>query len=225
MKYHIVLYFVLILLLNSCSNDMKVAYKQDKKLGTYQCFYPKDECQITLNLDGKKSYIDSIDSNCVLNRGLTQTIIDTKDLLDYYNLQTILKKSTNIRIIFFKKITTFPFFVRYFNKLPSNSIDILNYDMTESLKNISRKHLQNLEMLVRNSNLYSEELKKMNYRNCYFALDFSYWKRDKDLQTVPKSIDKFIVESNGVIKKENINFKRYPHIEYLPVIVNCQNRK
>ena len=56
MKYHIVLYFVLILLLNSCSNDMKVAYKQDKELGTYQCFYPKDECQITLNLDGKKSW-------------------------------------------------------------------------------------------------------------------------------------------------------------------------
>ena len=90
--------------------------------------------------------------------------------------------------------------------------------------NISRKYLQNLEILVRNSNLYREELKKINYGNCYFALDFSYWKRDKNLQTVPKATDRFIIEMDGVIEKENINFEYYPHIEYLPVIVNCQNR-
>lgn len=212
-------------LLNSCSDDMKVAYKQDKESGIYQCFYLKNECQITLGLDSKKSHIDSISSNCLLNRGLTQTIVDIKDLLDYYNLQTILEKSTIIKITFLKNTTTFPFLVRYFNKLPSSSIDIFNYDRTESLKNISRKYLRNLEILVKNSNLYSEKLKKINYGNCNLSLDFSYWKRDKDLQTVPKVTDKFIIEMDGVIKKENINFGYYPHIDYLPVIVNCQNKK
>ena len=209
------------LLLNGCSDVIKVAYKQDKESGIYQCFYPQNECQITLGLDSKKSYIDSISSNCLLSRGLTQTIEDIKDLLDYYNLQTILVKSTFIKITFLKNTTTFPFFARYFNKLPSNSVDIFNYDRTDSLKNISKKYLQNLAILVWNSNLYSQELKKINYRNCNLSLDFSYWEMDKELQTVPKATDKYIIKMDGVIEKENINFEYYPHIKYLPVVVNC----
>ncbi len=218
-------YFVLVLLFNGCSDDMKIAYKQDKESGIYQCFYPENECQIILGLDSEKSYIDSISSSCLLNRGLTQTIVDIKNLLDYYNLQTILEKSTIIKITFLKNTTTFPLFVRYFNKLPSNSVDIFNYDRGENLKNISKKYLQNLAILVENSNLYSEELQKMNYKNCNFSLDFSYWNMNKELQTVPKATDKYIIEMDAVIEKKNINFEYYPHIEYLPVVVNCQNRK
>jgi len=225
MKYHIIVYIILVLLLNSCSDNMNVIYKQDKELGVYQCFYPENECQITLSLNSKKTYIDTISSNCILSRGVQQTVVDIQDLLDYYRLQKILEQSNVIKITFLKNTTTFPFLVRYFNKLPLDAINIFNYDMKLDIKDISKKYLQELVILVKDSKLYSEELEKMNYRSCNFSLDFSYWYNDKGLQTVPKTIDKYIIEMDSVLEKENVHFQYYPHVEYLPVSVQCYKKE
>jgi len=223
MKYFLFLYFIL--LLNGCSDDSKVLYRHNNATGVYRSFYPKHKCQITISLDSNKSYISSISSNCTLKIGLSRTIEGIKDLLNFYNLQISLKKSKIIKITFYKNTTNFPYFIKYFNKLPSNYTKIFNYDKTQSLESISKEYLERLSILIKNSNLYGKELKKINTGNCNLFLDFSYWKVDKELQTVPKATSRYIIEMDGVIEKENIKFKDYPHIEYLPVKVVCQDKR
>ena len=221
MKYIFLSVVLLLITIEGCHDNLEVIYSADKQSNSYKSFFINNKCTTTITLNGNRSKIQEIYSDCVSSRGLKQTNKDIKDLLSYYKLGEILKKSNIIKLVFFKNSTTFPFFINYFNNLSNKSADIFKYDDRQNLKKISRNYLHRLAKIIKESNLYNDAVKEMNYKTCDLSLDFSYWDKDKGLQTIPKVIDQFIIKMDNVIKSEKINFKKYPFIKYLPIRIRC----
>ncbi len=215
-----------LLLFFGCVDSEEVIMKKDKESREFQLLYPKLNCIVSLTLNRKKNKIYSISSGCMKNRDVKQSIKDIRQLMKYYKLQDIIENTSIIRLTLYQKTTTFPTLIRYYNRQEGTIADMLKYNKEKDLRNISLTHFKKLARIIKNSNIYNDALKIFNdNENCSLTLDFSYWEKDSGLHTAPKAVNKYIVEMDGVLKKEDINFDEYPYIEYLPVRVECRKLK
>lgn len=220
------LYAMFFLLFTGCADSREVIMKKDKESREFQLLDSKLKCIVSLTLNREKNKIYSISSGCMKNRDVKQSIKDIKQLIEYYKMQDILENTSIIRLTLYQKTTTFPTLIRYYNRQEGTIADVLKYDRKKDLRNISLAHFKKLAKLIKNSNIYNDALKIFSdNKNCNFTLDFSYWEKDSGLRTVPKAVNKYIVEMDGVLKKEDINFEEYPNIEYFPIRVECRKLK
>ncbi len=212
---------LILFILGGCSNH-ELKYQKDEKVGVYKLFYPKNECNIVLDLNQERNETVAVYSNCLEHRSIEQTVIDINNLINHFKLEKYLKKLHLIKMTFLQGTTPFPNFVRYFNMQPKRINNMFVYTSVNKLKKISKNYHKKLAKTIENSKLYGDAINKLAIKNCIAYLDFSYWEEDKDIRTVPKTINRYIVEMDSVIDKKNINFDEYPAIDYLPVRIKCE---
>jgi len=140
--------------------------------------------------------------------------------MQYYKLDSLFQESHNISLVFTQDSINFPNFISYYNAQLKEIEDILKFNHKEKLNVISSKHLKKLGMAIKKSNLYDNTIQQLGAKECIKSLDFSQWLKDKNLVTVPKAINKILIE-NMIIDKNLTNYHQYPHIEYLPINIRC----